>query len=224
MRTIQWLVGFAGVGALAGMLVAGCGDDTAATPPQDAGTDHTTVPEASPMPDTGAGTDSGSGDDSATDAGMEACVSDADLTMLMVPDAAIGDSSATVPNCYACILATCQTELTACSADCDCVAGVNQYLTCVSTPGTTGIGCGIMLAQGTNPNGAALGLCVAGPAFGGTGAGCLAQCGVSVPVEAGTEAGTEGGTEGGTEAGTEAGSEGGEEAGPTEAGGDAPAE
>ena len=221
MRTMQWLVGFAAAGALAGMFVAGCGDDTTAvTPPADAGADHTTTtPEASA---TETGTDSPSGDDSAVDAGMEACVSDADLTMVMVPDAEIGDSSATVPECFSCIAASCASQLAACSADCTCVAGVQAFLTCVSS-GMPAFACGAALIGGagaSDPAASTLATCVGGPQFGGdAGPGCLAQCGI------GLGGGDDGGPDSATEAGpTEGGSSEGGEGGATEAGTDAPAE
>jgi hypothetical protein len=227
MRTMQWLVGLAAAGALSGLFVAGCGDDTAATPPpSDAGpADHTTpMPEAAPM-ETGMGTDAPSGDDSAVDGGMEACVPDADLATVMLPDAAIGDSSATVPECFACIATQCPTELAACSGDCTCSAVAQTFIACISS-GMPAYTCGAALLgnAGADPAATALANCVGGPITGAdAGPGCLAQCGIG---GGGGEGGTEGGTEAGpTEGGSEGGSEGGAtEGGPTEAGGDATGE
>jgi hypothetical protein len=204
MRTIKWLVGFAVAGTAAGLIASGCGGDDNVAPSQDSGSDHTTDQAAE------------ASQEAAADTGADvACVPDADLASIMVPDASLGDSGATVPQCFACIQSTCGTEFTACNADCGCNSGVQAFVMCALDPTQNPVMCGTMLA-GIDSTSMALGSCVAGPLLGGTGPGCLQACGYLPPAgEGGVDGATEGGSgEGGTGegGGGEAGSEGGTDA------------
>jgi hypothetical protein len=111
------------------------------------------------------------------------CLPDGGLLTLDVPDAAIGDSGATLPECYACFESTCPSQLEACNTDCICTKGLFGFLQCVAGGGTT-VNCGAMFA-GTDPIAQSLTQCVAGPLLGGMGPGCLEPCGAGGGADAG---------------------------------------
>jgi hypothetical protein len=145
-------------------------------------------------------------------------MADADLAMLQLPDADIGDSGAHAASCYSCIEATCGTELAACSADCECDRSVLTFVTCITSGQGNAIGCGSPLLTSRDPSELALIACVGGMQLGGIGPGCPSECGVAGFGSAEGGMMTEGGT---TEAGPSEGgtAEGGStEAGATEAG------
>ncbi len=203
MHARKWLLGLVAGGTTAVMAAAGCGNSSSSNPPADSGSGQMTEAAA----ETGSA-------DSAVDTGVEAapCVPDADITMLMVPDAGIGDSGATVPACFACIQSLCGTQLSACSGDCACNSAVQQFAGCLGMASQTVMGCATQLVGASGATGLPLVLCVAGSAApGGTGAGCLAQCGQGglLMMEGGTDGATEGSTgdAGGGEAGADAAAE-----------------
>jgi hypothetical protein len=208
MRTIKWLVSLAVAGTAAGWIVSGCGGDDNVAGSQDSGSDHTTDHAAE-----------AAGGEAGMDSGMEAaaCVPDADLTTLMLPDASLGDSGATVPSCFACIETTCTTEVAACNVDCACNSAVSDFVTCVAG-GMSPINCGMTLAA-VDMQSSNLAFCVAGTPF-GPGPGCLASCGAGGLFNDG---GPDGATEGGGDDGGGEGSAGeaGASEGGSEAGGDA---
>lgn len=196
MRASQWLLGLATMGTVFGAVAAGCGGSSSSG---------------------GGGTDSGAADvtaekaveaaaeaaaEASPETGSDACVFDGSLTNLNIPDAAIGDSGASTDECYACIQSTCGSQLASCGADCACATAVEGFLSCVAS-GTSPTTCGTGLATSGNTTALVLGICVAGSAApGGSGPGCLHQCGVTIPEGGATEGGGgEGGGEGGTEAG-----------------------
>jgi hypothetical protein len=170
MRRGKWLLGCVLVGVAGVPLAAGCGDDSVAQAPMDSGTPDQTVDQSSPV-------------DTGVEAAMEAeaapaCTTDADLTMLTLPDASLDDAGDTIATCIGCILTNCQTQVAACNSDCVCNVGVQKFIQCVAA-GTDGgaLTCGTKLALGGDSTSLTLGECVAGPKFGGTGPGCLDQCG-----------------------------------------------
>jgi hypothetical protein len=192
MHARKWLLGFVVAGAAAAVTAAGCGGDNGAPAPADSGPDQTAG-------DTGSTPDVAN--EMAAETGPEAaaCVPDADITMLMVPDAAIGDSGVTLPECYSCIQTTCQTQLAACNLDCGCNAAVQQFAACVVDPTMTLNICGAGLVTGGGATGTTLLACVGGSvasALGGSGPGCVAQCAPSL-LMGGDGGGTDGATEGG---------------------------
>jgi hypothetical protein len=199
MRVRKWLLGFVVAGSATGAVVAGCGSsDNSTPPPADSGTDQTNADTGSP-PDAA---------NEAGDTGSEAaaCVPDADITMLMVPDAAIGDSGVTLPECYACIQTTCQAQLAACNLDCGCNTAVQQFAICIVDPTMTLTQCGTGLVVAGGSAGTPLLACVGGKvaaALGGSGPGCVAQCAPSLLM------GDGGGTDGASDA---AGDDGGGDA------------
>jgi hypothetical protein len=171
MRRGKWLLGCVLAGVAGVSMSAGCGDDSVANAPMDSGTADQTTGDTS-VPDTGV--------EAATpeaEAGP-ACMTDADLTMLMLPDASLDDAGDTIASCIGCIMQNCATQVAACNGDCVCNVAVQKFIQCVAA-GTDGgaLTCGTKLALGSDSNGLTLGECVAGPKFGGTGPGCLDQCG-----------------------------------------------
>jgi len=186
MRTSQWLLGLATTSTIVAAVAVGCGGSTSSGNATDSGsaTDVTTEHVEAAAPDTGPETAP------PEDAPSEACAVDANLSTLMVPDASIGDSGATTSECLACIQSSCSSEVTACNADCTCKTDIVSFIGCVAT-GMAAQTCGLPLVTGGNGPATALLTCLAGPAFGGTGPGCLSQCGVTLPSTDG------GGNEGG---------------------------
>jgi hypothetical protein len=185
MRASQWLLGFATAGAVVGMVAAGCGGSSSNNEPTDSGTDVSVDQGAAPETGPEAAVEAGP-----MDTGSMACMVDADLTMIMVPDASIGDSGATTEGCYSCLNTTCSAQIAACNADCACKTEIINFLGCIGAGGTL-ITCGAGLLQSDSTT-QQLGACAAGPALGGSGPGCLKQCGVSGPPptgDAGTDAG-----------------------------------
>jgi hypothetical protein len=214
MRARKWLLGFVVAGAAAGTIAAGCGSSDNSSPaPVDSGSDHTTDTGMMMMPDVANETAAETGPEAA------ACMIDANIATLMVPDADIGDAGATLPGCYACIQSTCSMQLNTCNADCTCNVAVQTFAQCVAS-GTSLMICGTMLAGG-GTNALNLLSCVAGgnvPQLGGSGPGCFAPCGAGGALDGGTDGGTEGGGEGGSDAAGEGGSDATGEAS-TDAGG-----
>lgn len=160
MRASGWLLGVAAVGAIAGMVGAGCGGSSQESP-TDAGADVTKDQGA---PDTGM--PEAAMEAAAMDSGM-ACAVDASLESLMVPDAAIGDSGATAPGCVACIEANCSPQLMACDNDCACKTAIVGFLGCAATSPNP-ISCAGMFT-GADTTAQGLGLCAYG--------GCQKPCG-----------------------------------------------
>lgn len=174
MRASQWLLGGATAATIVAAIASGCGGSTNSNPPQDSGADvtndvaHEAAPEAAPE----------TGPEAAPEAA--ACVADADITKLNPPDAEIGDSAATQAGCYACIKNNCGAQLTACNADCACNTAVEGFLTCIYGGGTP-ISCAGPLA-GAGSTAIVLGVCLGGSAVpGGSGPGCVKECGVTLP-------------------------------------------
>jgi hypothetical protein len=87
---------------------------------------------------------------------------------LDVPDAAIGDSGATIPGCYACFEVRCMSQFAACNADCACAKSLYGFSECVNAGGSA-LNCGAMFMMGS-PNAALLANCAA--------SNCQLQCGL----------------------------------------------
>jgi hypothetical protein len=203
MRSIKWLVSFVVAGTAAAALAAGCGgDDNSVTPTTDASADHTTDQ----------GTAEAASETGPVDSAMEAAAcnpdAEANLTMLPVPDASLG-GGATAASCLMCIKTTCMTQFAACNSDCPCNVNTQALLGCVAMPGMNLATCGSALAASGNEDAATLALtaCIEGSALGGTGAGCLNECGLGMgngdaaPPDGSTE---DGGTDGETPDGASA--------------------
>ncbi len=185
---------------------SGCsGDDNSGMPVADAAPDQTR--------DTGAG--EAASDTGPVDTGAEAaaCMTDANLLALPLPDASLGNGT-TVASCFACIESTCATAYAACNADCICNVNTQKLIACVGMPGMNIATCGVALAAGADSTAQTLTSCIEGSALGGPGPGCLTECGLNLNGDSGP--GTDGSTDaGGSDGTTGEGSTG--DAGPADA-------
>jgi hypothetical protein len=189
MRSSQWLLGLATTSAIIAAVASGCGGSTSGGSPQDSGAPDVTADHyEAAAPEAAAETGS-------MDAGPEACAVDANMASLMVPDASLGDAGATTSGCLTCIQTNCSSGVTACSADCACDTAVVGLLGCVAS-GASLVTCGTPLLTGGDPTETALLSCLAGPAFGGSGPGCLTECGYAGMGDGGKKEGG-GGQDGG---------------------------
>ncbi|HEY1697148.1 MAG TPA: hypothetical protein VGG39_33540 [Polyangiaceae bacterium] len=185
MRASQWLLGLATTSAIVGALSAigpGCGGSTSnGGGAKDSGTPDVTAQDSS-KPETGPEAAAEASKDAPAES-APTCTIDADITDLNIPDAEIGDSSASTDGCYTCIKTTCGSELSSCNTDCTCNGEVAGLLSCIGTGGAiTTCGAGLLAGGANDPAGLALLLCVAGSAFpGGSGPGCTAECGYTAP-------------------------------------------
>jgi hypothetical protein len=185
MRASQWLLGLATTSAIVAAVASGCGGSTNSGGPTDSGTsdvtaDHTEAAAAEAAADTSPPQDTGS----------DACAIDASLTS--IPDAAIGDAGATTEGCFSCIEANCGSDLAACNADCTCKTDVATLIGCIAS-GASAVTCGSGVLGGNDTAATALLECIAGPLLGGSGPGCLTQCGFTLPSDGGGKEGGEGG-------------------------------
>jgi hypothetical protein len=106
------------------------------------------------------------------------CLGDAGLYGLDIPDSGIGNTGATLAECYSCLESTCPMQFMACNTDCTCQKGVLEFFQCLAS-GTPTLSCGMSLQGMGGPAGSALVQCAAAPLLGGPGPGCLSQCGVT---------------------------------------------
>lgn len=150
MRAKHWLFGLAVTVAGSMVAMGGCGGESStATPSSDASADQT----------------ADRGSDAVVDAAPDvaACVSDADLNNLNLPDASINDAGASTSSCVACLKQHCQSEVNACNAICECRAVVVDFLDCVAKGGAI-VTC-FLQSSGNLPQevagvGQALGVCL----------------------------------------------------------------
>lgn len=163
----SWWLGAVAVIAAGLVSTGGCSSETSPAPAGDASADTS--------PDVG---------DASVDAppDVAACVSDADLGTLTIPDAAINDAGASTSSCLACLRSLCPTEIAACNGVCECRAVVVDLLDCVAKGGQL-IGCFVQSSQGLPSSVTAiaqsLGLC----AF----SSCPKQCGAPASGDAGPD-------------------------------------
>jgi hypothetical protein len=194
MRASQWLLGLATSFAIVATVASGCGGSTNGTTPLDSGAPDVTTDHVAE-----AATPEAASEAAPQDTGSDACAIDASLSD--IPDAAIGDAGATTETCFSCIQTNCGSELTACNADCTCKTDVATLITCIAS-GAGAETCGAGVLGGNDTAATALLECIAGPLLGGSGPGCLTQCGFTLPGDGGGHEGGEAGTaEGGTDGG-----------------------
>jgi hypothetical protein len=154
MRRWQWLLGVSfGTAAL----IAACGGTSSNGNDnnKDAGSADTSVADTAPAVDTG--TDAGE------DVDVPSCDTDANLSTLAPPDAALGDAGGSVGKCLACTRTSCSTEVSDCQSDCDCTSTAACLFDCLSQ-GSSPITCAGQCTGGGIPQGATQGLlvCVVG--------------------------------------------------------------
>jgi hypothetical protein len=187
MRSRHFWMGLASTVSVTCAIFVGCGgsssDDSAVNTP-DTGPDVTAMDAA---PDT-AKLDTG-----IVETGPEACSVDADLATLPVPDAALGDSGATAPECVSCVKSACPGLLPKCQMTCDCVTAFVSFEACVGM-GTSVTTCATTILLNSDT-----GLMLQDVECA---LGCEASCGIATPT-------TDGG-DGGDGAATSDGGDGGD--------------
>jgi hypothetical protein len=149
--------------SLAAAVACGCGGG--------AGAGATSTPDASVGP-VANGADAAA--DRSAEASSESCL--VDSASLDAFEGDLDGSDAASP-CITCIVQTCGMELTACSSDCTCDPLLIAFVACAADGGTA-ITCAQPLATADASTVQALTECVGGVLAGGTGLGCLLQCGV----------------------------------------------
>ncbi len=188
MRAMRFFLGFSAASAFVGALVAGCGSSSSPANPVDSGAGDVTM-EA--MPQIEAAVETGP---DVVEAGPEACVPDATLSSIPVPDASLNDSGATAEGCVMCIAQTsaCQPLVMECNQNCACIAAFQMFSQCLGSPGGSLFSCGqSLLSLGSIGIDAGSTACIAS---------CAIACGYTLPT--GGDGGNETGPgEGGGEAG-----------------------
>ncbi len=117
MQARTFLVAFAGISLASGALLLACGGTEDTPPVVDAGKDSTTT-DAAP--------------DNAAEAAVEAgCLNDGSLNSLVPPDAALGDSGATLPGCATCLKTKCSSDISDCDKLCECKDAVIGVYKCL---------------------------------------------------------------------------------------------
>jgi hypothetical protein len=119
MRKIGLLAAVVSAGVVAVVACGGSSDNPPEPPFNDGGADTSVA-------DTGKDTnvaDSNVADTNTADTAV--CTPDADTSF--IPDAALGDSGASVGSCIGCAHTSCSAESAACAADCDCT----QQIDCI---------------------------------------------------------------------------------------------
>jgi len=169
---MRWQVRFRAKAAFATAVACGCGGGVVAAVSPDASTGPS---ESTP--------------DGAAEGGLEAssvsCVVDGASLGAFEADL---DGSDAASLCITCIVQTCSAQLQACAVDCTCNSQLLAFLAC-SADGGSAVTCGEPLAMADAATVQALADCVGGFLAGGTGVGCLLQCGVG---RTGSDAGVPG--------------------------------
>lgn len=170
MRARIIIVPVLGLSLFSGAFMFACGGDETTPTPVDAGKDVTV--------------------DAAKDVGIDApidagCLTDANLTSLVPPDAAIGDSGATLPGCASCLKTKCSTDINDCNKLCECKDAVVGVYQCLGQ-GKGFQQCALANFIGAGPDtqaiGQSLGTCAV--------RNCYGECGIgSLFSDAGTDSG-----------------------------------
>ena len=95
----------------------------------------------------------------AKDAGAAECT-DARITEPELPDAALGDSGATVASCVACVEESCGTEVATCQAECGCREAAIGFFRCLGAGATSSACSADAFGEGTSPGLLLLGSCL----------------------------------------------------------------
>ena len=183
MNAARWVLGLSTSFAVCASVATGCGgNQTPATIIDSGASDVTTEAAVEAAAETGP--------EAAPEAAVDAaCVPDANLLTLTLPDAAIGDSGGNEEACLSCVQASCSQAnglLATCNMSCTCVSEFESFLTCAqsNTSGLTGLeacGSGLLSIPGISISQLA---CAAG---------CVNVCGVMLPGgDGGGDTGTTG--------------------------------
>ncbi|CAN5196765.1 hypothetical protein BH09MYX1_BH09MYX1_09230 [soil metagenome] len=161
MRARNIVIPVIGLSLCSAAFMFACGGTEDTPPVVDAGKDGTTIVDAAP--------------DTAAEAAVEAgCATDASLTSLVPPDAAIGDSGATLPGCAACLKTKCASDINDCDKLCECKDAVIGVYDCLGKNKgfqQCAVANFVGAGQETQTIGFSLGTCAQ--------ASCNTECGVS---------------------------------------------
>jgi hypothetical protein len=168
MRATRWLLGLSTSFAVVACVASGCSSGSTAAPAIDSGAAQDVTTDVEVEAAVEAAVESAA-PEAAVDA---ACVPDANLSSLTVPDASIGDSGVDVAACLSCFESSCPMIVATCNQSCACVSAVQTFATCIGTPGSSLLSCasGLMSIPGVGVTQLACAL------------GCTTVCGVSLPT------------------------------------------
>lgn len=178
MRAARLLLGLSASFAVIASIAAGCGGGTTSNPPADSGTTADVTMEAAPM-------------EAAVEAAVEAapveaavadaaCVPDASLSSITIPDAGLADSGVNVGECLSCFETACPSIVASCDQSCVCVSAIETFAQCIGTPGSSLLGCAAGLES--IPGVSITQLACALP--------CATPCGVSLTGDSGVDGAT----------------------------------
>ncbi len=152
MRASRFLLSLATTACVFGAIAAGCGGSTNnSSSPGDSGSGSDVTMEAAmeAAPEAAKEAAPEAAPEAAAEAESDACVPDADITKIAVPDASFGDAGATAATCVACFEAACgkgpNNIIDQCNANCACVAGFEGLTQCLAQ-GKSLLTCGGMFA------------------------------------------------------------------------------
>jgi hypothetical protein len=171
MRAARWFLGLSASFSVVAAVAAGCGGGTNGAAPIDSGTEDAT----SDVRTAEAAVEAAPDVVEASAPEAAACIPDASLQSIPVPDASFGDSGATAASCLSCFESSCPMVVTQCNASCSCVSAYEGLGACLQA-GTSALTCiGTFAASsGLGLNAASLtcaGPCVLAPAV----------CGFTIP-------------------------------------------
>lgn len=158
-RARNLIIPVVGLSLVTGAFMFACGGTEETPPAVDAGKDGTVEAAVDAAPE------------AAAEAG---CATDASLFTLVPPDAAIGDSGATLPGCAKCLTAKCKNDIGDCDKVCECKDAVNGVYDCLGK-GKSLQQCGAANFLGAGQETQAIGISLVGCVQ----ANCNAECGVS---------------------------------------------
>ncbi len=176
MRIAGLVLGLSTSFAVLAAVASGCGGSTSSTPSNDSGTTPDVTAEAA--------VEAAAAETGAVDAAPEvapvsdACVPDANINTIAVPDASFGDAGATAESCLSCFQVSCPAIIAQCNQSCACVAAYESFASCIGNGGQL-LTCGkSLLGAGISFQQLACALGCATPSI----------CGVSIPT--GTDSGS----------------------------------
>ncbi len=166
MRAARLFLGFSASFAVIASVASGCGSSSS-NPPVDSGTGEDVTMEAAPMMEAAVeATVEAAAPEAAVDA---ACVPDASLSSIPIPDAGFGDSGIDVMACFACVQTECPSVVAMCNMSCACISAVEMAAKCLGSAGGSLLNC----ASDLSSAGISITSC---PSV----LGCAAACGVNL--------------------------------------------
>jgi hypothetical protein len=172
MRAARLFLGVSASFAVIASVASGCGSSSSSPPPVDSGAAEDVTMEAAPAEAAAEAAVEAAAPEAAVDA---ACVPDANLSSIPIPDAGI-DSGINVTACIGCIQTNslCTPIVTACNTSCACISAIEAFANCLEQPGASAETCLLSnLATASIPG-------VTTSEEEACGIACAATCGVSL--------------------------------------------